>query len=243
MKDFRGQCILLHGPSKCGKSQTASKFPGPVLFIATEAGHRFIPKDQRERKIDVDPVIGWPDFVKGIDKIEATRPKTIVIDTIAGLYSACLEWVCKQNRWDHPVDAGHGKGWAAIRREFYKQLTRLSFISTKHGSVMIWIAHSRAEEIETATSVYQKLAVSLPGQARDLIIPVPDHIWLLTYAEGGDSASSLKLVNSKRALWIAGTDRIEAGSRDPEIVKHVIKPLSKKDPYSQIIKAINEKVE
>lgn len=243
MKDFAGQAILLHGPPKAGKTQLASHFPGKVQFIATEPGHRFLPEDQAKRKIDVDPVTGWPEFVKCIDKIEATRPKTIVIDTIAGLYSACLEWVCKENRWDHPTDAGHGKGWAAIRREFYKQLTRLSFISSKCGSIMIWIAHSRVEEIETLTSAYQKLSVSLPGQARDLIIPVPDHIWLLTYAEGGDAASSLKLVNSKRALWIAGTDKIEAGSRDPEIVKHVIKPLSKKDPYSQIIKAINEKAE
>jgi len=240
MKTLAGSCILLHGTPKVGKTQVASKFPGKVQFIATEPSHKFIPEDQRKRKIDIDPIDGWADFVKCFTMIETTRPKTVVIDTIIGLYRACSEWVCKKNRWTHPSDDGHGKGWDAVRREFYVQFSKFAFLCAKINATSIWIAHTKVETIETATSRYEKLAIDLPGQARALITPVPDHIWFLTYADGGDDAGQVKLVNSARALWISGTDRIEAGSRDPSIVTTVIKPLKKKDPYSQIIKAINE---
>lgn len=246
MKTLRGKLILLHGVSKVGKTQLASKFSGPVVFIATEPGHGYLPRDQKESKINIDPEDGWPDFIKAISSLKAAKPKTVVIDTIAGLYNACFEWVCKQNSWAHPADAGHGRGWSAIRREFYKALNKFAFVTQDMDATMIWIAHSKTEEVETATSVIQKVGCELPGMARSLILPVPDFIWFLTYqdsdkASNSDPTKSLKLVNTDRCLWISGTDQIEAGGRDPEITVKRIAPLSKTDPYKQIIEAINKK--
>lgn len=240
MRTLQGSCILLHGPPKIGKTQLASKFPGPVLFIATEPGHKYLPQDQRKHLIKVDPEFGWKKFKESaVSAINLRKPKTVVIDTIGGLYSACMTGVCKANRWQHPEDGAHGKGWAAVKREFYIELTKLAFACSELNATSIWIAHTKEEEIVTPTLKITKLTVALPGMARGIIMPVPDHIWFLGYAEN-DEKSALVNFQNNRALWIRGTEVVEAGCRDPQCVTSRIKPLHQKDPYTQIINAINK---
>lgn len=233
---LQGSLIVLHGPPKIGKTQLASKFPGPVVFIATEPGHRYLPQEQQDSLIRIDPETGWQQF-KDIKKLDM---KTLVIDTVAGLYSACMEYICKKNNWDHPEDAGHGKGWAAVKREFYFELTRVLMLAQKKKATVIMIAHTKTEEVTTATSKTMKVVVNLPGQARSLVMPVPDHIWFLGYDEN-EGVDSLKNFQNNRCLWIKGTDVVEAGCRDPEVIINTIKPLHKNDPYNQILKGLNKR--
>ena len=89
MKSLQGDAIVLHGPPKIGKTQLASHFPGPVQFLATEPGHRYIPKVQRDRLVALKPGEGWDTFVGYVTHNLASQsphPKTVVVDTISGLY-------------------------------------------------------------------------------------------------------------------------------------------------------------
>ena len=112
---LQGESILIHGVPKVGKTQLASSFPGLVQFITTEPGHRFIPDVQRKILYKLLPEKGWRDFSLFISKDTLLRRrmekiKTICIDTVGGLYSLCVEEVCKRNNWQHPSDGAHGKG-------------------------------------------------------------------------------------------------------------------------------------
>jgi len=240
MRTLQGSCILLHGPPKIGKTQLASKFPGPVLFIATEPGHKYLPSDQRKIMLKIDPENGWKKFKdQAVNYVHKYEPKTLVIDTIAGLYSACMAGVCKENRWRHPEDGAHGKGWAEVKRALYTELTKLAFACTDNNITSIWIAHTKEEEVVTPTQKQTKLTVALPGMARSVIMPVPDHVWFLGYAENSEVAA-LTNFQKNRALWIRGTEVVEAGCRDPKCIVSRIKPLHEKDPYKQIIEKINQ---
>ena len=237
---LQGSMIALHGPPKVGKTQLAAHFPGPVQFLATEVGHKFIPEDQQKALIRLPPEVGWDVFrsyVRGDTGKGFKKPKTVVIDTISGLYQLCFDCVCKENNWSHAGDGAHGKGWAVIRREFVDALARLTHMCDEWNATLLVLDHTKTETIEVATSTYEKVTFAMTGQARDVVLRIPDHMWFLGYAEE-DPKDALIHKSGKRALFIGGNSRIEAGTRDSQVKVKIIMPLSQKDPYSQIIKEL-----
>lgn len=237
---LQGSMIALHGPPKVGKTQLVGHFPGPVQWLATEVGHKFLPKDQQDNLIRLPPDTGWDIFrayVRGDLNKGFKKPKTIAVDTISGLYQLCFDWVCKEKSIEHASDQDHGKGWSAVRREFLDGLTRLSHLCEADSSTLVVIDHTKTERIETTTASYEKVTFAMTGQARDIVLRVPDHMWFLGYDED-DPKDALVHKSGKRALFIGGNSRIEAGTRDDQVSVRVIKPLSKKDPYTQIIKEL-----
>lgn len=237
MKDrLQGSMIALHGPPKVGKTQLCSKFPGPVQWIATEFGHRYIPADQQKKLLQLEPDTGWETLRQWV----ATKPrgfKTLVVDTVSGLYTACMQWVCAKRNWEHPSDADHGKGWNAVRAEMYDMLSRLTALANRNKATFIFIDHSKEETIETSTEKFEKVTFAMSGQAKSIILPIPDHMWFLGYGDPDPRAALKSDATSPRRLFIGGTNRIEAGCRDPEVSSKLqtINKLSRTKPYQQIV--------
>ena len=146
-----------------------------------------------------------------------------------------MQYVCEKNNWDHPSDGPHGKGWNALRTEFSRGIGELAWACEETGATLLIIDHSKEELIETTTANITKVTCAMSGQARSVIMPVPDHIWFLGYADAQDS---LKNVTEKRRLFISGSDKIEAGTRDTSISRRWISPLSATKPYQQIVKLL-----
>jgi len=237
MKDrLQGSMIALHGPPKVGKTQFCSKFPGPVQWLATEFGHRYIPEDQRKKLVQMEPDTGW-ELLRDWVRSKPRGFKTLVIDTASGFYTACLQWVCAKNRWDHPSDGDHGKGWNAVRAEMYDMLSRLTSIANRSKATLIIIDHSKEEVIETSTEKYDKVTFAMSGQAKSIVLPIPDHMWFLGYGDPDPSSALKNDIVSPRTLFIGGSNRIEAGCRDPKVSSKLlsIKKLSKVNPYKQIV--------
>lgn len=237
MIELQGKLFLIHGPYKVGKTQLAASFPGPIKFIATEPGFRYLSEKQKKHLSYLEPgPKGWQAFSLMAPKIDK-RYKTIVIDTIAPLYYMCLEHVCKKNGWGHPADGGHGKGWEATAREFRTQMGKLIFKAVENNTTVIWIDHSKLTEINTRQEVYHKIECAMPGQARGLVLPMPDNIWYLGYDElEGDDV--MKHTSNNRTLWLKGTPVVEAGTQDPQISESSIDcvenlPISNQFKYIQ----------
>jgi len=230
---LQGSLIVLHGPNKVGKTQLASHFPAPVCFIATEPGHKFIPAEQKKLLINLEPDTGWDTFLAAL-KDGLPKVSTLVVDTVAGLYDLCFQGTCKENNWGHPSDAPHGKGWNAIKLAFLDALNRLAWQANKMNATLILIDHSKEETIETATSNVEKVVCAMPGQARNIVLAIPDFIWFLGYNEATPQ-DSLSSTTAERKLWVTGTQLIEAGCRDPQVVRKSISPLDKDHPFEQIV--------
>lgn len=245
MTDVQGTLIVLHGPPKVGKTQLCDSFPGPVVFLATEAGHKFIRKDNKKRVISLPPEqAGWATLLKAISSgdIQKRKPKTIVVDTTQKLYDRCMDYVCAKNSVSHPSDGAHGKIWNAVSTEFMRGVEKLCAVADELGATLIFIDHTDTKEIKLQTSEFTRLDIALSTQPARVVLPAADHIWFLGYEESADEVSadaSGEALGNNRWLWLQGNSSVNAGTRDPGIDAKVIKNLPKHNPYSYVAQKLN----
>jgi len=191
--------FLIYGEKKIGKTSLASQFP-KALFLAFEKGYSGLsifvePMFDKNEKPD------WRKFVAFIDLLvkENHGFQTVILDTIDVAYSACMDYVCMMEGWEHPADGAYGKGWKAIEKEFSTQIGRLVNCS-KFGTV--FLSHAIEKEfMERTGGKFDKIIASMPEQARKLISAVCDCI--IFYGYHGE----------QRLLTIRGSDTVESGTR------------------------------
>jgi len=252
---YQGSVIILHGPPKVGKTLTAASFPGPALFIATEAGHKYIQYELKKSlvrlRLGKDTAIhkgtiykfknGWEKLMWLLegDYIKRMKLKTLIVDSVGPLYQMCMDYVCESNGYEHPQDGGHGKGWSALGREFAKGLGLLVEEAEKINCTVLFIAHSKQSEIDAGSRTYSRIEVDLPGHARKILLPDPDHIWYLGFHS--DDEDSMKAFESNRALWLQPTPVIEAGGRNPDLKTKFISPFPETGQYQHILKKTKRK--
>lgn len=191
--------FLIYGEKKIGKTSIAAQFP-KALFLAFEKGYSGLsifvePMFDKNEKPD------WRKFVAFIDLLvkENHDFETVVLDTIDVAYSACMDYVCMVEGWEHPSDGAYGKGWKAVEKEFSTQIGRL-VNCPKFGT--IFLSHAVEKEfLERTGGKYDKIIASMPDQARKLISAVCDCI--VFYGYHGE----------QRLLTIRGSDSVESGTR------------------------------
>lgn len=165
-RDLTAKTTLLYGPPKIGKSSLASKFPG-AIFLECEPG-------LNELEVFKIPTYSWDAF-KDACKLLAEGDhefKTIVVDTVDNAFRYCTEAVNKQNDVKYEGDLAHGKGWAFVKNEWHRVLTKLA--SLPYGLVLI--SHAQDKQIETRTGKYIKTQSSLPDRARSVVLGLVDMI-------------------------------------------------------------------
>lgn len=190
LEDF---ILYLYGKPGIGKSTFCSQFPSPV-FAATEKGLNSL------TTYDV-PIDSWDKFLLFCKEIDEGKHsfKTIIIDTVDNLYKFCLDAVCKKHNMAYPTDKDYGQGWALVRDEFMRIITKLSLLP--YG--LVFVSHSQLEEVKTRTGQYNTASPTCPKQANELITNIAD---LMLYmesipTEGGNESRVLHTKPS--AYWIA----------------------------------------
>jgi len=164
--DLSSKTLLVYGPPKIGKSTFASRFPH-ALFFECEPG-------LNELEVFKVPTYSWVDFLAACKLVAAgDHPfKTIVIDTVDNAFKLCSEHICAQQKIDYEGDLEHGKGWAFVKNEWHRVLTRLA--SLPYGVVLI--SHAVDKQIKTRTEEYTKTQPSLPDRARNVVLGLVDII-------------------------------------------------------------------
>lgn len=235
----------MHGPPKVGKTQFVDSMPGPVLFFATEFGHKYIRPKNKKYVTNLPPgSLGWKKFREVLKRgnIQKLGFKTVAVDTTSKLYDRALAFVCESNNWQHPGDESHGRGWHAVKVEFANGIAELATICNEIGATLVFIEHTSMEHVNLGVKEFDKAAVSMGKQARETIVATADHVFYLGYGEvDAVSLASLRHSGSVRKLWIFGDDSFEAGTRAPEIQIPVIEDIPKEEPYNYVIKKLNER--
>ena len=164
--DLSSKTTLVYGPPKIGKSTFASRFPN-ALFFECEPG-------LGELEVFKVPTYSWADFLAACKLVAAgDHPfKTIVVDTVDNAFKFCSEHICAQQKIDYEGDLEHGKGWAFVKNEWHRVLTRLA--SLPYGLVLI--SHAVDKQIKTRTEEYTKTQPSLPDRARNVVLGLVDII-------------------------------------------------------------------
>jgi len=139
--DLAKQSILLYGVPKLGKSSFASQFPEAV-FLECEPGLNHL-------EVFKVPTYSWEAFLEACKLIAKGDHnfRTLVIDTVDNAFKMCSDYVCAKHGIEYEGDMGHGKGWALVKNEWNRVLTRLA--SLPYG--LIRISHAVDKTIETRT--------------------------------------------------------------------------------------------
>lgn len=162
--DLSDLTVLLYGKSKIGKSQLCSQAED-ALFIATEPGLNHLDVYQV-------PITKWDDFLAVCKEIASGNHsfKTIVIDTIDNLYRLCVDFICQKHKIEHESDFSYGKGYALVKAEFQRVLTKLAF--QPYG--LFFVSHAQTREFETRTGTHARTVPTLPDKAREFILGLVD---------------------------------------------------------------------
>ncbi|XZE35819.1 ATP-binding protein [Pirellulaceae bacterium SH501] len=214
------QTILLYGSPKLGKSSFASKAPGS-LFFECEPGLNHL-------EVFKVPTYSWEAFLEACKLVAKGdhKFKTIVIDTVDNAFKMCSDYVCSKHGIEYEGDMGHGKGWALVKNEWHRVLTRLA--SLPYG--LILISHAVDKTIETRTGEYTKTQPSLPDRARNVVLGLVD---IILYGDSVAKKDATGNVTIERVVRTKPHPTYEAGDRTgrlPELL-----PLD----YEQFVKAFN----
>lgn len=245
---LQGECILLYGPPKVGKTKLASSFPRP-LFITTERGHNYLPEGQKKIKIDLT-------CVEDVNKInlpsihKKCNIQTVVFDTVNLLHKMCKLEVCTKKNCFHPSDKGEFSRaiWDYINDLFIHHVSNISNQVASIGATFILIDHAKEEQVEIGAMELTKVTFNMSGQARKIIEAMPDHIWYMGYGtpESQDPKASISRWIDDRMLVIRGGELLEAGTRDDKLKIKSICPLKEPDRenktggYWQIIQELEK---
>jgi hypothetical protein len=128
------------------------------------------------------------------------------IDTIDNAFKFCTDHVNAKHNVEYEGDLDHGKGWAFVKNEWHRVLTRLA--SLPLGLVLI--SHATDKQIETRTGKYSKTQPSLPDRARHVVLGLVD---MILYC---DTVSRPRANSSGGGTSGGGTS---GGSKGSEIVR------------------------
>jgi hypothetical protein len=206
--EIEKQTILLYAVPKLGKSTFASKFPEAVFFEC-EPGLNHL-------EVFKVPTYSWEAFLEACKLIAKGdhQFKTIVIDTVDNAFKMCSDYVCAKHGIEYEGDMGHGKGWALVKNEWHRVLTRLA--SLPYGLVLI--SHAVDKTIETRTGEYTKTQPSLPDRARNVVLGLVD---IILYGDSVSRKDAAGNVVVDRVLRTKPHPTYEAGDRTgrlPEIL-------------------------
>ncbi len=154
------------------------------------------------------PTYSWEAFLEACKLIAKGDHnfKTLVIDTVDNAFKMCSDYVCAKHGIEYEGDMGHGKGWALVKNEWHRVLTRLA--SLPYG--LILISHAIDKTIETRTGEYTKTTPSLPDRARNVVLGLVDIILYGDSVSRKDQAGNIVV---ERVLRTKPHPTYEAGDR------------------------------
>jgi len=198
--DLSGRSLLLYGHPKTGKSTFASRFPD-ALFLECEPGLGNL-------EVFKVPTPSWPEFLEACKLVAAGgHPfKTIVIDTADNAFKFCSDHICQKHGVEYEGDLGHGKGWAFVKNEWHRVLTKLA--SLPYGLVLI--SHAVDKQIQTRTGEFTKTIPTLPDRARGVVLGL---VAMILYCDVVASKDAQGNVVARRMIHTKPHVNYEAGAR------------------------------
>lgn len=184
--------VLIYGSPKVGKSTLASQIENS-LFLATEKGHNFL-------EVYKQDITSWKDVLDIGIALHSQKHnfKTLVIDIADYFYKHCETYIMQKHEVSHPSDLAFGKGFAFVRDEFTRVVTKLNSL----GVGMVFISHAKEKTQKTKQGEWTVMGTSMPASAENVISGLCDLI-LYCYV----NESNQRVMRTKPTKYILSGDR------------------------------------
>lgn len=198
--DITQEIIMVYGVPKVGKSTFCAQ-ADHAIFLATEAGLNHLDVF----KVDVPD---WKTLCDALGEIaKGGHPfRTVVIDTIDNAWRFCEEYIRAKHGVDYEGDLEWGKGFALIRNEFTRVITKASMLP--YGLMMT--SHAHQIDVETRTGKIKKYIPTIPERARKLIMGMADMILYMdiqAIPNGANTPVEQRVIRTKPSLYWEAGDR------------------------------------
>lgn len=173
--------IWIYGAPFSGKTYLSNKFPDP-LMLNTDGNIKFVDapyisiKDEVTSRGRLEPLrkFAWVVFKETLEELEKKENtfKTIVVDLLEDLYEACRTYMLSKEKLnvDHESEAGYGKGYDIVRKEFLdviKRLTNLDYeniiLISHEDSSQSFVSRGGASVTTFRPNIQQKIASKIAG--------------------------------------------------------------------------------
>lgn len=192
--------FYFYGLPKIGKTSLALQFPD-ALLLACEPG-------AKTHECFQVPIKNWTDLRDIRTELKKKKEfATVIIDTADLAFAYCDKYVCTRLGVEDRADAGWGKGWNAVKREFTDVVLSIShtgrgIVFTSHQSMEPYKDHNGKDR--------QRIIPSLRDKGAFIMNSIVD-VWAPILYENGS-----------RVLRMRGNEHIEAGQRlSPKAFPHV----------------------
>lgn len=237
--------IWLYGQPFTGKTYFANKFPDP-LMLNTDGNVKFVdaPYIAIKDQVTVEGRLtkrkpAWEVFKEVIDELEKKQNdfKTIIVDLLEGVYEYCRAYEYDKLGIIHESDAGFGKGYDIIRKEFLdniKRLTNLDYeniILISHEDATKNITNKGGGSVSTIKpNIQEKLANTISGMV-DVVARV--------VADG-----EVRTLSFKENEFIFGGGRLGIKNKDIPLeydeLMQVYEEVNKSMPTKSISKVVEQ---
>jgi len=209
--DYLKKIYLMYGSPKAGKTTTVAGFgddkKNKILFFCTEPGHKF-QEIYAWKNDEGEYPCSWLEFKNFCREVATTDHdfKALAIDTLDNLWKWCELYMCAKLGIDHQSDMGFGKGYHAVRDEFFKPINYL----TQKGYGIIFLSHESSSERQVGPKKITYIDTTLPGTCKKLIHGLCDYILYFGQDEEG-----------KRYIRTKANESINAGDRSGELPEFI----------------------
>lgn len=215
-KDYLSKIYLWYGMPKVGKTTTGAGFgdddKNKILFFPTEPGHKFqeIYKYQYldKKTNDLKDPSNWSHWLECCRELakDSEGFRCIAVDTLDNLWKWCTISVLNDLGIKHESELGFGKGYHAIRDEFFKPLNYLA----QNNFGLIFMSHEATTERKHGPRSINYTDTTLPGTCRKLVHGICDYIFYF----GADH-------EGKRYILTKATENYNAGDRSGILPKYI----------------------
>jgi hypothetical protein len=192
--------VLVYGAPKIGKSTWCSHAED-ALFFETEPGLNNL-------EVFKVPINSWTELLEALAEVAKGEHKfkTIVLDTVDNAYRLCTEHILGGKNVEHESDLGYGKGWALVRNEFHRVLTKMARLPQG----LYLVSHAVQVETDSRTGKQSRFQPTLPGKARETVVALVD---IILYCDIEPILKDGKPDGYRRVMRTKNSPYYEAGDR------------------------------